>query len=243
MRVTKKNIEKMKERPEQKEFCKVEKKIKSATDLETLKREWKVAQKKEAYQSVVGTFRLTKNRDKESFSDDGYLGSKEEFCKGPKVLFVLREANCGEKKEDSYFWFRDDIVNGKSGNSNGILVRRILKIYAHIWEKENKTTDNRISIHDLRGAAYMNLNKRGGKNVVDYRYLKYYVWMYQAFIRKEIELINPEIIICGGTYELLKSIVDQETEEKMIDLKHPSYHFMSDEDYVDEFDKKYKEKI
>lgn len=232
----------MKEQPEQKEFCEVEKKIKSVTDLETLKREWKVAQKKEAYQSVVGKFGLTKNRDRESFSDDGYLGLKEEFCKGSKVLFVLREANCGEKKEESYFWFRDDIVNGKPDNSNGILARRILKIYAHIWGKENNATSNKINIQDLRAAAYMNLNKRGGKNVVDHRYLKYYVWMYQEFIRKEIELINPEIIICGGTYELLKSIVDQETEAKMIDLKHPSYHFMSDEDYLHEFISKYNEK-
>lgn len=65
----------------------------------------------------------------------------------------------------------------------------------------------------------------------------------RSLSKKEIELINSEIIVCGGTYELLKSIVDQKTEAKMIDLKHPSYHFCSDKNYIKEFEIKYSKKM
>ena len=54
--------------------------------------------------------------------------------------------------------------------------------------------------------AYMNLNKRGGFGSTNFAHLKHYVVKYRGYILKEIEIINPDIIVCGGTCRTLNNL-------------------------------------
>ena len=57
--------------------------------------------------------------------------------------------------------------------------------------------------------AYININKRGGDSACDMNRLKTYAETYRDFIVKEVEIINPEIVIFLGKldniiYEIVK---------------------------------------
>lgn len=50
----------------------------------------------------------------------------------------------------------------------------------------------------IRKIAFMNINKRGGKNKCNMSKLKQYAQDYSEFIRRQIEIINPKVIVCCG---------------------------------------------
>ena len=63
----------------------------------------------------------------------------------------------------------------------------------------------------LKSVAYMNLNKRGGiakaNNKVIRGYLEKY---YEAYIKKEIEIINPKIIaVCCGNHGFVRELKEK----------------------------------
>ena len=66
------------------------------------------------------------------------------------------------------------------------------------WLKELSCTGCNI--------AYINLNKRGGFGSTNHARLKHYVNEYKCYISKEIEIINPDIIVCGGTYGIVNAL-------------------------------------
>lgn len=71
--------------------------------------------------------------------------------------------------------------------------------------------------------AYMNLNKRGGFGSTNFAHLKHYVVKYRGYILKEIEIINPDIIVCGGTCGTLKALNKEIIDEKHLkDDYHPA---------------------
>ena len=46
----------------------------------------------------------------------------------------------------------------------------------------------------------MNINKRGGASSADLIKLNDYAEKYKQYIKREIEIINPDYIVCCGTY-------------------------------------------
>ena len=54
--------------------------------------------------------------------------------------------------------------------------------------------------------GYMNLNKRGGFGSTDSKQLKNYVNKYQYFIKRQIELHDPQIVVFCGCFD---GIADQ----------------------------------
>lgn len=77
----------------------------------------------------------------------------------------------------------------------------------------------------LKGTAVMNLNKRGGGKSEDQNIFPIYCDKYNAFIRREIELINPNVIIwCAGTVDY-KEFVSQKVS--IIPMYHTAYFQLS----------------
>lgn len=46
----------------------------------------------------------------------------------------------------------------------------------------------------------------GGFDLTNFAHLKHYVVKYHCYILKEIEIINPDIIVCGGTCRTLNNL-------------------------------------
>lgn len=153
-----------------------------------------------------------------SFCSDGFLRKSDE--KEGTILFIFREANLGEDKivgkqlipEQGRFWMREQF--GKNKNDK----------YCRFVQETAARYPNLFNI------AYMNLNKRGGFGACNITRIKHYVDLYQKFIRKEIELIAPDVIICGGTfgfvneYCLADELIKTQKKEKIIcrDFYHPA---------------------
>lgn len=197
--------------------------IDECTDLESLFKIWKEAHKNE--KNYEYTF--PKNNDgiippeefKTSWNDDGFLSENKENI---EILFVLKEPNDQKSIDDDYFgekgfWLKDNINNFRCA-----IPRRMFKA------AEEKLGKGITRKNWVTKAAVMNLNKRGGySKTYDPEQISNYVNIYRDFIRKEIEIINPKIIIflCGNN-DNTKSIIENLSiadKYRVYYSYHPSY--------------------
>lgn len=88
-----------------------------------------------------------------------------------------------------------------------------------------KNAQNAIGSCELIDCAYMNINKRGGYNTADKTRIRNYAKKYEKFIEKEIELLDPEIIICCGILDdqgICKKILKSCGKSVYLYKRHPS---------------------
>lgn len=155
-----------------------------------------------------------------SFTRDGWV-DEEKWENGPRVLYVLKEANVHRQLKDAEkessvcadksigftddFWYRHCILKKEISWKRAIF-RRLKKIGDEI------TGDSEF---DLATTAYMNINKRGGMNNAREDIIADYYKEYKNEILEEIRILNPKIIaICCGEQgyakDLKKAIKTQE---------------------------------
>ena len=161
--------------------------------------------------------------DKHSFTYDGFVFNEKDNT----VLYILAESNlCNNNMENDTFWFKSVY---KIKNNNLKITKRIEKMQEHLC--------NKISGLSKMDISYMNINKRGGFAECDKRILyNYYEKYKENYIWKEIEIINPKIIVfCAGVNEIFEDLKENITCKYIINMYHPSYQFMSDEKYQEKF--------
>lgn len=197
---------------------------------------WKKEQKQEVNSKIYyegNTIPFLKV-DKNSFTYDGFVFNEKDNT----VLYILEESNLGSNnKEDDTFWFKSVY---KIENNTLKLTRRIEKMQKYICQNIPELSNMDIS--------YMNINKRGGFAECDKKILYNYYEKYKKnYIWKEIEIINPKVIVfCAGVNEIFEDLKNNVKCKYIINMYHPSYQFMSDEKYLakfkQEFDKLLLEK-
>ena len=145
-----------------------------------------------------------KDKDKESFSRDGIIDEKiwpSPILNGKRVLYIAREANAtGQKFADSgRFFLRDE----ESARKKRIF-QRIIAMQNIINARLDGNIKSEYTYSDFneikKQIAFMNINKRGGSSHTNFKNLNNYAKNYKEFIKKEIEIIDPDYIICCGTY-------------------------------------------
>ena len=104
----------------------------------------------------------------------------------------------------------------KNMSKNSIFPRRIKKMQEEVL---------RTNINDI---TFMNINKRGGFSYTDMTILNTYAMQFSDNIVQEIEIINPELIICCGIG--LKRIINmvykkcnKNLNKDIIEVHHLSY--------------------
>ena len=65
----------------------------------------------------------------------------------------------------------------------------------------------------LRQAAVVNVKKSGGEKVSDYKEIQRYAEYDRRELRREIELIDPTVIVCGYTISALNIIMETPVKE------------------------------
>lgn len=87
--------------------------------------------------------------------------------------------------------------------------------------------------------AVVNVKKSNGENGSDYEDLKVYAEEDKAELKQELEIIRPEIIVCGNNLSLLKIVLGEELQNEytwdtmfawwndtlVIDYYHPAVHY------------------
>ena len=165
---------------------------------------------------------------RDSFCRDGVTSLTERVPieVDPKVhiLFILKEADVKDdegnlqRETGDYFWFNCSRKYPRTRYGNAI------KFY---MDKLNEDTNQRF--------GYMNLNKRGGYGQTNPSSLKSYVDEYRCFIKRQIEIMNPDIVVCCGCFGNVmnvfeKSITGKKQRIKLkdkdvwfYDVYHPAY--------------------
>jgi hypothetical protein len=181
--------------------------------LDELFKLWDYEQKNESPESCQKTFPYKKDEPplvsefKESFCPDGYLSDSFNG-----VLIICRESNVSSNKPMGEFNNVFAMADPKIRTTNyDNFIKKALNFLAKN-EGFNGTTEK-------DQCAYMNLNKRGGYGKTDMSRLKNYVKAYEDFIKKEIELLNPDFVVCGGTYDCVKDLLPNNVI--VLDCWHP----------------------
>lgn len=171
------------------------------TDLESLFVEWEKVQQNEPEWLWKITNGGNNNIGKNHFRRDGIIDESTFKNEKVKVLFISSEANDNDysaavhEKMNTVDDYRKYYQTGID-DWNGKMRERIAEMYKVICGIERKSLAN--SDAAIRFAV-MDINKRGGGSTIkDGSHLESYCRYYAPFIRKEIEIINPDIVAIIG---------------------------------------------
>ncbi len=177
--------------------------MKSKNDrLESLFKKWEQAHENEPEESLKKTI-SGKYITKAHFRRDGIIDEAIFSQEKRKVLFISNEANDDEYSAKNGIIKTNNLIDyqnyAKSGYDDwkGKMRERtseMYKIAAGI--PRNAISNSDAALH----YAVMDLNKRGGTSSIDKGlHIQAYCRYYKDFIKKEIEIIDPDIIVWLGT--------------------------------------------
>ncbi|PIC86116.1 hypothetical protein CSV72_09880 [Sporosarcina sp. P20a] len=156
-----------------------------------------------------------------------------------KVLYLLKEVN-DEKQNGNWslvYFIRKQIEELKFYRTMVILglwsssMQQGFPSYNSILERKEKNIAEGLS-----SLAITNLKKSGGKGSSNMADVKSYAIVSKELWIKEIELINPDIVLCCGTFSIVREILDFQTEvcesgalygdafgTRFVEFTHPMY--------------------
>ena len=170
--------------------------------FEQLFLEWENAQKNEPDVIWKLTNGGNSNITKEHFRRDGIIDEATYEKENVKVLFISAEANDNEysaltnSRPNSVDDYREYHFTGNE-TWKGRMRERLAELYKVISGMERDAMSNpEAAMH----FAIMDINKRGGgPEIKGGKHLKAYCKHYAGFIRREIEIIDPDIVAIVGT--------------------------------------------
>ena len=192
--------------------------------LSDLFNKWEDAHAQENDASIALTIN-GENISKLNFERDGII-EEEIFEKEKiKVLFISAEANVdgygakdGVVKSDYKEEYLDYYKSGKDP-WRGKMRERISALYGYLTGQ--KTNDFSTLANKF---AVMDLNKRGGKSTIDGgKHIVEYTKVYKKFMKEEITIIDPDIIVWIGcnTYDQgIPELLDCESIDGKKYFKH-----------------------
>lgn len=211
------------------EFENILERINTIDDLEKV---WKNAHEHESdenYQintpSINGKF-----IDKKKYIKDGFLTKDS---KSADVLFVLKESHLDA--DEDIFWFQRVLNNEREDPRK--------------YKEKLSIINCFLTKNDIKNAAYININKRGGCGRTDPNTLSNYAYYYRLLIKKQIELIKPKYIVCAGCFNIfVKNVILGYEKSSKIKWKKNlknSYNYFESEfgshlEYVDDKDNIFK---
>lgn len=191
---------------------------------------------------------------------DGIIDVEKYVKSDLKILWINKEVNSENDNDD---WSLIDVIADmktrfitKDGWSKTFspltyVVYGILNNL--IWDDIPNTNDKPEISEVLQNIAYINLKKLPGKELAVHSELKKYL-SQNDIVKKQIKLFAPDVIICGGTFDLADGILEDiydgnyqkmkdKTENKIkfyydnnlmiVDAYHPSRPPMKQQIYCD----------
>ncbi len=177
-------------------------KISKSVQLEKLFKDWEKAQEAEPEEIWMRTNGGNSNISRSHFRRDGIIDESTFLAEKRKVLFVSNEANDNEYSAKNnakpgniddyrkYYESRYDDWKGKMRERTSALY----KVIAGYGIDE--ISDSDAAIH----YAVMDINKLGGgSDIKGGNHIEEYCKYYRDFIRREIEIIDPDVVVWLGT--------------------------------------------
>jgi len=168
------------------------------------------------------------------FVRDGIINEKLYLTASLKILFITKEPNNPEQKPGDFRdWWKDEIKYAFSYRiaewSYGLLNN--FPKYDEIW------SNNDIALNAIQHIAFMNIKKSGGAGNSELNNMIEHIKQNISFIHRQIEIIEPEIIITGTSWNELRNTlfpnlgwlksgydidIAKFKQSKVVDFYHPS---------------------
>lgn len=164
------------------------------------------------------------------FIKDGVIDPEVWYTQDERILFILKEAYTNEEITENadltddlkkYVSSKGRIWNAVAEWTYGLTnTAKDTVPYFDNWlgvpnEDFEKYKNARADI--LKKCAVINIKKSNGKNTSDDIDLLKYVKEDGDLLARQIEIIDPTIIVCGSTFHLLKDVKkDKNVDEKRI---------------------------
>ncbi|WP_308749133.1 hypothetical protein [uncultured Anaerococcus sp.] len=146
-------------------------------------------------------------KDNHAIVTDGIVDENEYLSSKYKILYVMKEVNGGKDwdlREFLYEGGRPQTWDNVARWTQGIL--NLDKEYS--WEELLKDNEKRRETY-LKKIGSINLKKTGGGHTSVDKEISKAAWENKEIIKNQIEVYNPDIIICCGTAEdFVKSALD-----------------------------------
>ncbi|MDP4132732.1 MAG: hypothetical protein Q8882_01825 [Bacillota bacterium] len=205
--------------------------ISNINNLNELFIAWKEFQTNDGLYNVLNKY--CQNIAPNAFASDGIVDDVVYSNCGFHVLYVMSESNADESvkgvENQSEWDLNNEFISFSDGGKDWPqrLKTKICEMQRIILKTE---TGIDVGIREAaKTIAVMNLNKRGGGKQISRsyfeEYFKPYVEKHTDFIKREVEIINPDLIIwCGtNTYSLKGYVVPDIYTRKTFLMWHPSY--------------------
>lgn len=202
--------------------------------IETLFSEWKEEQTKEFSDSYAKYG--AKNVSKYSFIYDGIVCPEIFENQNERILFISKESNYGGADKDYEFCASGDdfwLRNVYFGNCSETMFSQRLSLLSNAIINNDFISINK-NHKSLEKVCFINLNKRGGYSQSYWKTIREYTKTYGKYIAREINIINPTLIVCCGKWlkYYLEKFVVEPNKYKIIEVYHPSYYIKSDADHL-----------
>lgn len=148
------------------------------------------------------------------FHADGII-CESAFAKArPRVLIILKDVNNNCPYGDLRQFLSDEANFPRWGSTYTRIARWVFGIVhgGASWEiLAQFASSDRVWRHTLHShlqlCAVINLKKNPGVDSLSDRALRHSVQQSLGHIREEIEIIGPEVIVCGGTFDVTKDLI------------------------------------
>ncbi|MDR0414187.1 MAG: hypothetical protein LBH84_02060 [Prevotellaceae bacterium] len=180
------------------------------------------------------------------WEDNGYSGfapgaEEELWTNAPKrILFLLKDANSNPDCDIREFYMAGNLLFNRS------LAYWFYGLLA--FDEKNDapdyhsiTKDQAFDTFHKKPFAIVNCKKESGTSTIATEILQQHIDSYTHFIKEEIDILAPDIIVCGGGSSRLKNFVaekiypdlkpvnswiffDEGNNKVVIDSYHPSYY-------------------
>jgi len=133
-----------------------------------------------------------------AFSSDGVIREEDFIRQARRVLFVLMEPN----SLNTNYLGRDlrevwrEPLDERPFNWN-------LGLWTQVLLSERSTygpLSARLAYSEFQRVAIMNLKKQGGGGSAGKSLIRAHAWRDRAFIRRQVDLIAPDVVVCGSWY-------------------------------------------
>ena len=162
----------------------------------------------------------------------GVVDEKYYQSANPKIIFVLREAN-----SDVGGWSIPDLLNKNITDyftkntplqADVMYTWRLAGVWAYSilngFNSYDVLKQDKFVAEGLRAIAMTNIKKTPGNSAANYSQIRQCAFTDKDMLKQELQILNPDLIICGGTYLDLQICLDfKKMELATIDNKLYDY--------------------
>lgn len=169
-----------------------------------------------------------KEQQHTSFLKDGVIDGETYFKEKVKVLFILKEANCPNGRDDLKKYLRSPELKGNWWKTWNNIARWTIALLDGGCYPKTISSSYRASV--LKRIAFLNLKKEGGGAQADPSKIANAAKTDNKYIKKQIEMYDPDIIICCGqngesNATILRNYVLKDNVSEWQKLKNSVYYY------------------